>query len=183
MLDLKAISENQQNPVELPLVVCFSDLTHYMKWASKTPALAVLQQMNAYLAFSTSLIQEHNGLFVKAIGDAGLFAFPATTIENTDNAVKAFVNLQTETNKWHDYNSMPSRVVIRANRGLVACGWIGASGQKRFDIYGDTVNQAAVLPAKSFSVSDDLIGYCTPTTRHLFTQQSNTCWELIKQSG
>jgi hypothetical protein len=45
---------------------------------------------------------------------------------------------------------------------------VGTRAEKRFDIFGEMVNTAALLPSHGFAITPSLFRYLGPSTRKLF---------------
>ena len=64
-----------RTPTELELVVGFYDLVGYTRFSERTDAMRLLEVMTGFTALVGKIIQDAGGVFIKPIGDAGLFAF------------------------------------------------------------------------------------------------------------
>jgi class 3 adenylate cyclase len=124
-------------PTERELVVGLYDLTAYTAYCLQTPPGQALDLMTRYCAMSADIIHGAGGWFVKAIGDAGLFAFPP---ELADAAVSAVLKLQDTGDPWLARENYNGRVRTVMHVGPVAIGRIGARGREQLDIIGRTVN-------------------------------------------
>ena len=85
---------------------------------------------------------------VKAIGDAGLFAYPA---EAADAPVRAMAGLKLDLDAWLASRGYPGPVTM--NAGAVAVGEVGAPGRGRIDVYGQVVNAAAMLRGRGLVIT------------------------------
>jgi len=160
---------NISAPVEKELLVGFFDLTGYTRICQKMPEMEVLQLMAGYFDLTGRILAENGGLLVKAIGDAGLAAFPA---EQADKGVRAFLDLKDEGESWLKAVKIDSRAVVKLHVGPVACGHVGAPTEKRFDIYGKTVNTAALVPSKGFAMTPQVFRLLSKETRALFKKHT-----------
>ena len=167
-----------KEPFEQALIVCFYDFTSFTKWAEQRPASEVFDCLDAYFEFTGGFINDQGGLFIKAIGDAGLIIFPGDTSLELSNALNAMEALQSQANTWLQSRKMDSRVVVQMALGNVACGSVGAPDDKRFDVYGNTVNQAALLKTNKFAITTEFYNHCSEETKPRFEKIGQCGWEL-----
>jgi class 3 adenylate cyclase len=84
---------------------------------------------------------------VKVMGDGVLLAFPT---DRARDAVAALRAAQTRaTTRWRAFDDR-CRVVVKMGAGKVLSGRLGAPGDERPDIYGDTLNRLYKAPAGEF---------------------------------
>lgn len=178
MSKIEYLLSHQNGPVEKQLVVGFYDLTLYMKWASDQKASDVFTYLGTFIDMTAQSINDGDGFFVKAIGDAGLFIFSGDTVCEITHAIETMRAVQSQAGDWLGSLSMEPRVIVQMNLGIVACGQVGAPGDKRFDIYGDTVNKAALLPAQKFAITPSLYDASAVETQSKFTFNDCNSWEL-----
>ncbi len=124
-------------PTERELIVGLYDLTAYTAYCLHAEPAQALDLMTRYCALSAEIIHDAGGWFVKGIGDAGLFAFPA---DLADQAVEAAFKLQEVGDPWLARENYKGRVRTVMHIGPVAIGRIGARGREQLDIIGKTVN-------------------------------------------
>jgi len=160
---------DQSTPGERELLVTFYDLTRYMLHCKETPDRVVLEQMAGFFALTGEIIERRGGILVKAIGDAGLVAFPA---EETDKGVRTLLAVRDEGEAWLEEHGVPSRIPFKSHVGPVAFGPVGAPGRERFDIYGKTVNTAALLDSKGLAMTPQVFRRLESDTRKLFKKHT-----------
>ncbi len=136
-------------PTELEVLVGFFDLTGFMRLAQKPELVELLQLMAGYFELSQDIIETGGGWLVKTIGDAGLAAFPA---EWTDDGVRTMLRLTAQ--------DVRSEAVVKLHDGKVACGMVTG----RRDIYGHTINLAAVMESTGFAMSSQTFRKLAPET-------------------
>jgi class 3 adenylate cyclase len=124
-------------PTECELIVGMYDLTAYTTYCLQAEPAQALDLMTRYCALSADIIHDAGGWFVKGIGDAGLFAFPAAL---ADEAVAAALKLQEVGDAWLAAENYKGRVRTIMHVGPVAIGRVGARGREQLDIFGRTVN-------------------------------------------
>lgn len=144
-------------PTELEVLVGFFDLTGFMRLAQKPELVELLQLMAGYFELSQDIIETGGGWLVKTIGDAGLAAFPA---EWTDDGVRTMLRLTEEGDAWLAAQDVRSEAVVKLHDGKVACGMVAG----RRDIYGHTINLAAVMESTGFAMSSQTFRKLAPET-------------------
>ena len=80
-------------------------------------------------------------------------------IEEVDNQifiVMEYINgpeLKEKTDKWLKEKGINSRLIVKVHFGPVICGYIGTKKDKKFDVFGETVNTTAILTSHGFSMT------------------------------
>jgi len=180
--EIRSLSERAQQPFEQNLLVGFYDLNGYMQWAAKQPPLKVLNDLDRFFEETGSDINARGGLFIKAIGDTGLFIFPAETQLQCDQVIHSVLDFYARTNKWLSKEINALQMAIQMNWGPVACGYVGATPDKRFDIYGETVNTAALINTSRFAISSTLYEKASTRVKEKFEETEASTWELVNSS-
>jgi len=150
-------------------VVGFFDLTRYAEWSKGRPPADMLELATALFDRTGRAVTDGGGLLVKAIGDAGLFLFPA---DDPDRAVSALRALKTDIDAWLWDIGYPGVLGVMVQLGPVAFGLVGAPDDKRFDVYGETVNRAALMSRGGFVIGTAFHDRLPPATRQHFSQTS-----------
>lgn len=156
-------------PAEHELLVGFYDLTAYTRYSAKVAPLDLMRVMAGYFFLTGGIIAAAGGKLIKTIGDAGLAAFP---VELADAGVMAFREVKRQGDAWlaeHDYRG---RAKIKLHVGPVAVGPVGAPRDERLDIYGSTVNFAAVLESHGFAMSPAVFRKLSSETRKFFQKHT-----------
>jgi class 3 adenylate cyclase len=156
-------------PAEYDLVVGFSDLNGFQRFAEQAEPLAVMAMLKGYFALTATIVENAGGRFFKAIGDAALFGFPAARV---DDGVAACFALQHECEAYLANAGFHTRVVIKLNAGIVAVDLVGAPGREALDVLGKEVNIAASLASSGFSVTPALFRRLAPATRTYFRKHT-----------
>lgn len=154
-------------PDEHELLVGFYDLTGYTAFAAHRPPREVLGTLSAYFALTGGIIAEAGGRLIKTLGDAGLCAF-----FNAEAGVRAMLRVQAEGDVWLARRDFKSRAVVKMDFGKVALGMVGAPGREILDVYGKTVNTAAVLDSKGFAMTAAAFRALPAETRTLFKKHT-----------
>ncbi len=154
---------------EQEMLIAFFDLTGFVRISQKLPAREVFLLMSNFYELVGDIAESAGGIVVKFIGDAGLIAFPATKI---DEGVIALHDLKEKGDSWLLKNGFSSKNIIKAHFGSVVCGPIGTKSEKRFDVFGQTVNTAAMLKSNGLSLSQQVFRKLKPNTRKLFKKHT-----------
>ncbi len=163
MLDVERLTEQE----EIDLVVGFFDLQLYAKWGAGRRPKELLELADSLFARTGQQISDAGGKLVKAIGDAGLFVF---TADAPDGIVASLRQMKRDCDEWLAGRGYPGAMVVVAEFGPVACGLIGPPGDERFDVYGTTVNSAAMMRGHEFAVGAGLANLLDAKTRTEFTE-------------
>jgi class 3 adenylate cyclase len=156
-------------PAERELLIGFYDLTGYSRFIETAEPPKLLEVMSGYFALTGRILADAGGRLIKTMGDAGLAAFPAEVV---DDGVRAFQALQSEGRDWlarHDYRSS---AIVKLHLGPVAIGRVGSPGEEIIDVYGKTVNVAAVLPSTGLAMTPAVFRSLKPETRKLFKKHT-----------
>ena len=140
-------------PGERTLLVGFFDLDGYARWCVGRPPADVLAMAQGLQARAGAAIAQGGGCLVKAIGDGGLFVFPA---EPADAPVLAMADLKRDLDEWLAGRGYPGPATVKMHTGVVAVGEVGAPGHLRMDVYGETVNAAAMVRCRGLAVTEAL---------------------------
>ena len=161
--------DSLSTPTETELVVAFFDLTRFASFVNTLSPQDCFKFISDYYEFVGDVLERDEGLVVKFIGDAGLVVYPA---ENADNAVVSLKRLKDEGDAWLRDRGADCRHVVKAHVGPVMCGAVGTRSQKRFDVFGTTVNTAALLKSNGFAMTPQLFRKLSSKTRTLFKKHT-----------
>jgi class 3 adenylate cyclase len=156
-------------PTEHELLIGFYDLTGYMRYADKAEPRPLLDLMAGYFHLTGQILADAGGRLIKAMGDAGLAAFPA---ELVDAGVLAFQSLQRQGDAWLAGQGYKTHAVVKLHLGPVAIGMVGGPGLEIVDVYGLTVNTAAQLPSTGLAMTPTVFRRLAPATRQLFKKHT-----------
>jgi class 3 adenylate cyclase len=162
-MDLRVLTECDETVV----IVGFFDLTGYAKWSEERPPRELLDLAIALFKRTGRTIADAGGQLVKAIGDAGMFVFPA---DDPDRAVLSLQAMKRDCDAWLAKRGYPGVMVVKVQLGPVACGQVGPPSDERFDVYGLTVNRAAVMRGRSFTLGASLVDRLRTKTRQGLTR-------------
>lgn len=161
VIDLDSID----SPQKVNLLVAFTELAGYPRYAGKITDTARLAVASAYYEFIGDIVEKADGKVVKFVGDATLIVFPEDRINEGAMALKA---LEDSGNRWLEKKGVQARHCIGAHFGPVLCGLMGTRSEKRFDVHGKTVDTAASLRSDGLAVSTELFMKLKPRIRKYF---------------
>ena len=156
-------------PRAADFLVAFSDLTAFSRFARSRSPQELFDTLSDYYEFVGEVIENAGGKVVKFIGDACLIAF---TEEQVDEGVLALKELKDAGDAWLEGRGASCRHQIAADFGPVFCGPVGTREDKRFDVFGEAVNTAAVLKSKGFAMTPQVFRRLAPATRKQFKKHT-----------
>ena len=149
-MDLKTLTEHD----EIVVIVGFFDLMGFAKWSEGRPPRDLLDLATGLFKRTGHTIANAGGQLVKVIGDTGMFVFPA---DDPDRAVLSLQAMKRDCDAWLAKRGYPDVMVVKVQLGPVACGQVGPPGDERLDVYGLTVNHAAMMRGRSFTLGASLV--------------------------
>ncbi len=165
-MELTALTEND----ETDLIVGFFDLRGFSKWSEDQNPRALFDFATELFERTGAYINDTGGYLVKSIGDAGLFVFP---VDQPDQVVMDIHKMKQDTDAWLKDIDYPEVMSVKIQMGSVACGFMAIGGAQRFDVYGATVNHAAMMKGWPFSISSELHQQLNEENRNLFHRLDN----------
>jgi len=131
------------------VTILFADLRGFSTWAETSPAVEVVQGLNAYFTEMDRAIRAHGGLVLQFIGDEieAVFGAPLADARHADHAVAAALEMQSRLEAWNLIRrSTGERELqhgIGIHSGTVLAGNIGSSERMSYTLVGDAVNVAS----------------------------------------
>ncbi len=162
-MNLTALIERDETVV----IVGFFDLMGFAKWSEERPPRELLDLATALFKRTGRTIADAGGQLVKVIGDAGMFVFPA---DDPDRAVLSLKAMKRDCDAWLAERGYPDVMAVKVQLGPVACGQVGPPGDERIDVYGLTVNRAAMMRGRSFTLGASLVDRLRTETRQGLTR-------------
>ena len=127
------------------MTVLFSDLRSFTELSESMTPEDNFRFLNSYFARIGPIIRKHNGFIDKYIGDAIMALFP----KNTDDALRAAIEIQREITKYNIQHRFPNRTPIKAGIGIhtgdVILGTIGEIQRMEGTVVSDAVNLTSRL--------------------------------------
>jgi len=160
---------NIETSLECNLLVSFFDLSWFSIFSQNKPIRYIFDFLAEYYEFVGDIIEQSGGRVVKFIGDGALVVFPE---ENLDSGVQALMTLREEGDKWLEERESPCRHMIKAHFGPVICGPVGSKSEKRFDVFGHTVNLTFIMKSSGLAITPQVFRQLDPDTRKLFKKHT-----------
>lgn len=136
------------------MLVAFADINGFVKFCSRKNPSEIFKFLSEFYLHSGNVISKYqSGKIVKFMGDSMLIVFDENFVKEGVDSLK---ELQSQIDKFLLNFGKDLTLSIKANFGEVACGEIGTETDKRFDVFGNTVNKAALLTDGDFVLSEDL---------------------------
>jgi adenylate cyclase len=139
--------------------VMFVDIRGFTQAArSRTPA-EVVARLDAIFEIMIDIVDRHNGIVNKFLGD-GLLAIFGAPIEDpfeAANAVAAAREMLRAVDASNVGNAWPIRLGIGIHIGQAVAGTVGSPRRKEYTVVGDTVNLASRLETLNKEVGSELI--------------------------
>jgi adenylate cyclase len=154
MNDLVALKRGSEKTI----TAFFSDVAGFSNISEQLKSVDLASLLNEYLSAMTLILQKHNGVLDKYIGDAivGIFGAPVDVPNHSIKACHASLQMINKLSDLREYwikNNLYSKeaqemdVRIGLNTGPAKVGFMGTDNMGSFTMMGDTVNLAARLEA------------------------------------
>ena len=126
--------------------VMFLDIRDFSRFAGKNPPEEVLSYLNTLFDFMITVVNEHQGIVNKFLGDGfmAIFGAPAEDAHLCEHAVAAARKLIDGVESRNRAGKIPpTRIGIGLHTGEAVTGTVGSKERKEYTIIGDVVNLAA----------------------------------------
>ena len=132
------------------VTVLFCDIRNYTALSERLTPAQNVALLNAYFTRMVAVIERHNGILDKYMGDAfmAVFGAPVADERHAQHAVAAARDMLTaldEFNAAAARGTAPLRIGVGVSTGEVLAGNIGSDRRMEYTVIGDTVNLAARL--------------------------------------
>ena len=131
--------------------VLFVDMRGFTKTAEILPPTEVILMLSEYQTLVVPIIQKHNGVIDKFIGDGIMASFGATSDSSTyaADALRAVDEIVQAVISWRQQRMAKNKMLVDVGSGLatgpVVFGIIGDSGRLEYTVIGNAVNLAAKI--------------------------------------
>jgi adenylate cyclase len=139
--------------------VMFVDIRSFTTAArSRTPA-EVVERLDDVFEILVEVVDRHNGIVNKFLGDGllAIFGAPIDDPLEAANAVAAAREMLTSVEASNVGHSWPIRLGIGIHIGEAVAGTVGSQRRKEYTVIGDTVNLASRLESLNKEVGSQLI--------------------------
>jgi adenylate cyclase len=140
----------QSDPPSETREVCvlFLDIRGFTAQTRKRPANETVSLLNDFFAEMINIVDRHNGIINKFLGDGflAIFGAPLEDPKAAANALAAAHGMLEAVDRWNKARpDKPLRVGIGIHLGEAVTGTVGSPQRKEYTVIGDTVNLAARL--------------------------------------
>jgi adenylate cyclase len=138
-------------PVELAgelrhVCVMFLDIRDFSSYAAGARPDAVMDYLNTLFGFMIDIVNKHQGIVNKFLGDGfmAVFGAPIDDAEQSRHAVSAGLEIIERLDALNASAKIhPTRIGIGLHMGEAIAGNVGSNERKEYSIIGDVVNVAA----------------------------------------
>jgi adenylate cyclase len=142
LLDAKLVSETR------PVCILFLDIRGFTAMTRTRPAAETVALLNDFFAEMVAIVDHHNGIINKFLGDGFLALFGAPLVDPmaAQKALAAGHAMLAAVDKWNaERPQQAMRVGIGIHTGDAVTGTVGSPQRKEYTVIGDAVNLAARL--------------------------------------
>ena len=166
MDDLSAISSVRK----INLLICFYDIENFASIARDRPdPVEIFDILNGMAKITHGKIDGSPGHVVKFIGDSALLIFPEGA---EDEGVNLLLQLKDELETFFGRQGCSTRTRFNVHFGEVAVGPFGVGRRVSLDVFGDSVNTAAMLGRGQhrgrFVISPEAFAHLSAATQKRF---------------
>jgi len=126
--------------------VMFLDIRNFTGFAEKRSPAEVVEYLESLFEFMVEIVNRHNGIINKFLGDGFMAVFGAPLSDGHDcaNALEAAKEIIERLNQEIAAGSiLPTKVGIGLHAGEAVTGSIGSARRREYTVIGDVVNLAA----------------------------------------
>jgi adenylate cyclase len=137
----------------------FVDIRGFTQAArSRTPA-EVVARLDAVFEILVDIVDRHNGVVNKFLGDGllAIFGAPIDDPFEAANAVAAAREILSAIDASNVGDAWPIRLGIGVHIGEAVAGTVGSARRKEYTVIGDTVNLASRLESLNKEVGSELL--------------------------
>jgi adenylate cyclase len=128
-----------------PITAMFTDVRGFTSFSEKHSPEEVIETLNLYLDVQTQIIDNHNGVVDKFLGDGIMSVFSGEN--RTEDAIEAAIHIQRELRKMNARRKSWKDTILEVGIGIscgdAVLGSIGSQDRMDFTAIGDTVNLAS----------------------------------------
>ncbi|GIL18844.1 MAG: hypothetical protein BroJett040_25950 [Oligoflexia bacterium] len=145
------------------VTVFFSDIRGFTSFSEKRTPEEVVAMLNEYFEIMVGIINRHNGVVDKFIGDAimAVWGAPKGSPQDTHNALTACLEMRKSLNELNEKRIARGQDPIMIGMGLhcghAISGTIGSHERMEYTVIGDTVNMTSRIEASTKAFGADLL--------------------------
>ncbi|CAN5889314.1 adenylate/guanylate cyclase domain-containing protein [soil metagenome] len=145
----RLLAQQTDPPSEMREVcVLFLDIRGFTAMTRTRPAEQTVALLNDFFAEMIDIVDRHNGIINKFLGDGflALFGAPLPDPRSAPNALAAAHGMLEAVGRWNQARPETAlRIGIGIHLGEAVTGTVGSPRRKEYTVIGDTVNLAARL--------------------------------------
>jgi class 3 adenylate cyclase len=145
----------------LELVIAFCEISSFGTHSRGMADEEMFRFLAKYYELVGGIVEAAGGRVVKFMCDSGLLLFSG---DRPDEAVQALDQLRSEAVGWLSHRGRGLDHVIKAHWGAAIWGRVGTASDRRFDVFGKAVNDAALLLSSPLTLSLALRGRLSKET-------------------
>lgn len=136
---------------EKVVTVLFADIRHFTEMTEHMKPSELIQVLNSFMTKLSDVIDRHNGVIDKYVGDEvmALFGAPISEQDSVCSAVSCAIAMMKEVEAWNqtrmELKLPPIEIGIGIHTGNVVAGNVGAENRLNYTVLGANVNLAARL--------------------------------------
>ncbi|MDN3504211.1 MAG: adenylate/guanylate cyclase domain-containing protein [Rhabdochlamydiaceae bacterium] len=129
----------------------FVDVRHFTELTEKIPPAELIKVLNVYMTLLSKIVDEHNGVIDKYVGDQvmALFGAPLSSDESAFRAVECGLAMIERVREFNRHRKGESKLTfdigVGIHTGIVVAGNMGAENRMNYTVLGANVNLAARL--------------------------------------
>ncbi len=145
------------------VTIFFSDIRGFTKFSENHSPEEVVRMLNEYFEIMVRIINQHNGVVDKFIGDAimAVWGAPRASHEDTHHAVRASLEMRKAVQKLNEArisrDQEPLLIGMGLHTGRAISGTIGSNERMEYTVIGDTVNMTSRIEASTKAFGADLL--------------------------
>ena len=140
--------------------VMFLDIRDFTTFAEKKNPEDVVHYLNRLFDFMIDIVNRHDGIINKFLGDGfmAVFGAPISSHDDVQNAVHAAFEILDTVEAMNDSKGIPpTRVGIGLHAGEAVTGNVGSTLRKEYTVIGDVVNLASRIEQLNKQFSSRLL--------------------------
>ena len=166
---VEALLNQKEQSESRHVCVMFLDIRNFTSFSEKRSPAEVVDFLNNIFSFCIEIINQHNGIINKFLGDGFMAVFGAPLSDGQDvrNAVNAATQIVTRVSAEVKNGNLPDVTVgVGLHSGDAVTGNVGSHSRKEYTVIGDVVNLASRIEQlnKQFSsrllISEDVVQFC-----------------------
>ncbi len=162
------------DPVQRDVTLLFTDIRDFTKLSEHMPPRELLQFLDGYFERISRVVQGHDGVVNKFLGDGMLAVWgaPDPTDRHAELAVRAALDIRKQMVEFNEERTSrglsPIKMGMGIHTGPVAAGMMGGARQHEYTVIGDSVNLASRIESLTKGHGLDLL-------------VSDSTWQIVKE--